>query len=160
MNDLDHMRISGTEPSSVILSQTCSIKSWKEMTKKCQIKLKPTGWCNKPTKLKTWSCQWFVIKLWGISIISLTYLLCGISFYYVTVDFALNVSLMQYRCNFIWKTVKSPSILSVKRNYELLYRYKSVQNYDSIRVIKHILRKPWLNVDVWKYIWVNFGFTH
>ena len=23
------MRISGTEPSSVILSQTCSIKSWK-----------------------------------------------------------------------------------------------------------------------------------
>ena len=24
---MDHMRISGTEPSSVILSQTCSIKS-------------------------------------------------------------------------------------------------------------------------------------
>ena len=28
------MPISGTEPSSVILSQTCSIKSWKEMPKK------------------------------------------------------------------------------------------------------------------------------
>ena len=28
------MRISGTEPSSVILSQTCSIKSRKAMTKK------------------------------------------------------------------------------------------------------------------------------
>ena len=27
INDMDHMRISGTEPSSVILSQTCSIKS-------------------------------------------------------------------------------------------------------------------------------------
>ena len=27
INDIDHMRISGTEPSSVILSQTCSIKS-------------------------------------------------------------------------------------------------------------------------------------
>ena len=28
------MRISGTKPSSVILGQTCSIKSWKVMTKK------------------------------------------------------------------------------------------------------------------------------
>ena len=28
------MRISGTEPSSMILSQTCSIKSWKVMTTK------------------------------------------------------------------------------------------------------------------------------
>ena len=37
------MRISGTEPSSVILSQTGSLKSWKEMTKKCQKKLKPKG---------------------------------------------------------------------------------------------------------------------
>ena len=32
------MRISGTEPSSLILSQTCSIKSWKVITQKCQIK--------------------------------------------------------------------------------------------------------------------------
>ena len=35
------MRISGTEPSSVILSQTGSIKNWKLITKKCQNKLKP-----------------------------------------------------------------------------------------------------------------------
>ena len=28
------MRISGTEPSSVILSQICSIKCWKVITKK------------------------------------------------------------------------------------------------------------------------------
>ena len=41
------------------------------------------------------SCQWFVIKLCGISIISQTDLLCGISFYYVTVDIALNVSLKE-----------------------------------------------------------------
>ena len=31
------MRISGTEPSSVILNQTCSLKSLKVMTKKCHI---------------------------------------------------------------------------------------------------------------------------
>ena len=30
---MDHLRISGTEPSSVILSQTFSIKSWKVMPK-------------------------------------------------------------------------------------------------------------------------------
>ena len=30
---MDHLRISGTEPSSVILSQTCSLKSWKVMIK-------------------------------------------------------------------------------------------------------------------------------
>ena len=30
------MRIAGTDPSSVILSQTCSFKSWEVMTKKCQ----------------------------------------------------------------------------------------------------------------------------
>ena len=37
------MRISGTEPSSVILSQTGSLISWKVITKKCQNKLKPKG---------------------------------------------------------------------------------------------------------------------
>ena len=37
------MRISGTEPLSVILSQTCSLKSWKVMTEKLQNKLKPKG---------------------------------------------------------------------------------------------------------------------
>ena len=29
INDMDHMRISGTETSSVILNQTGSLKSWK-----------------------------------------------------------------------------------------------------------------------------------
>ena len=51
-NDMDHMSILRTEPSSVILSQTCSIKSWKVMTNTCQNKLKQKGWCNKPTKRK------------------------------------------------------------------------------------------------------------
>ena len=37
------MRISGIEPSSVILSQTYTLKSWKVMTKQCQNKLKPKG---------------------------------------------------------------------------------------------------------------------
>ena len=32
---MDHMHISGTKPSSVILSQTCSIENWKVITKKC-----------------------------------------------------------------------------------------------------------------------------
>ena len=47
------MRISGTEPSSVILSQTWSIKSWKVMTKKLpkQAEAKWDGG-NKPTKLQ------------------------------------------------------------------------------------------------------------
>ena len=40
INIMDHMRISGTEPSSVILSQMKWIKSWKVMPHKCQIKLK------------------------------------------------------------------------------------------------------------------------
>ena len=43
INDMDLMRILGAEPSSVILSQTSSIKFWKVMTKKCQNKLKPKG---------------------------------------------------------------------------------------------------------------------
>ena len=43
INDMDHMRISDTEPSSVILSQTSSLKSWKVITKKYQNKLK-TNW--------------------------------------------------------------------------------------------------------------------
>ena len=37
------MRISDTEPSSVILSQACSLKSWKVMTKSAKNKLKPKG---------------------------------------------------------------------------------------------------------------------
>ena len=35
--------ISGTEPSSVVLSQTCSIKNWNVITKKCLNKVKPKG---------------------------------------------------------------------------------------------------------------------
>ena len=38
--NMDHMRISDTEPSSVILSQTKKFKSWNVMSEKCQIKLK------------------------------------------------------------------------------------------------------------------------
>ena len=46
------MRISGTEPSSVIHSQKGSFKSLKEMTQKCQNKLSQKGLCYKPTKLQ------------------------------------------------------------------------------------------------------------
>ena len=44
------MRISGTEHSSVILTQTCSIKIWKLMTKKCQkqAEAKRDGVINQP----------------------------------------------------------------------------------------------------------------
>ena len=42
INNMDHMRISSTEPSSVILSQSNS-KNWKVMPQKCRIKLKPNG---------------------------------------------------------------------------------------------------------------------
>ena len=37
------MRISGNEPSSVILSQTMQLKNWKVMTQKYLNKLKPKG---------------------------------------------------------------------------------------------------------------------
>ena len=37
------MHISGIEPSSVILSQTCSLESWKVMTKKCQKQAEAKG---------------------------------------------------------------------------------------------------------------------
>ena len=33
---MDQLRISGTKPSSVILSQICSIKSWKSNDQKVQ----------------------------------------------------------------------------------------------------------------------------
>ena len=53
MNNMDHMRISGTEPSSVILSQTNWSKKMKMMPKKCQkqAKAKMDGEM-KPTKLQ------------------------------------------------------------------------------------------------------------
>ena len=50
INNMDHMRISGTEPSSVILNQT-KFKKLKIDTKRCRNKINPKGWCNKPTKL-------------------------------------------------------------------------------------------------------------
>ena len=37
---MDHMHISGTEPSSVILSENSSFKKWKGMSKKLQSNLK------------------------------------------------------------------------------------------------------------------------
>ena len=40
---MDHMRISGTEPSSVILSQKCIFKNWKEMSQTYQNRLKLKG---------------------------------------------------------------------------------------------------------------------
>ena len=43
IKNMDHMRTSGTEPSSVILSQKSIFKSWKEMSQTCQNKLKPKG---------------------------------------------------------------------------------------------------------------------
>ena len=43
INTMDHMLISGTEPSSVNLSQKGSFKIWKVMSEKYQNKLKPKG---------------------------------------------------------------------------------------------------------------------
>ena len=40
INNMDHMRISDNEPSSVVLSQRSNFKSWKEMSQTCQNKLK------------------------------------------------------------------------------------------------------------------------
>ena len=64
------MEHSGTEPSSVILSQTCSIKSWKVMTKTClKTSWSQKGWCNKPTKLQF---QW-ILKARKILMLSKRY---------------------------------------------------------------------------------------
>ena len=53
INNMDHMRISGTEPSSVILSQTKYFKKLKVMHRKVpnQAKAKRDGVIN-PTKLQ------------------------------------------------------------------------------------------------------------
>ena len=40
---MDHMRISGNEPSSVILSQTMWIQKLKVIARNCQNNLKPKG---------------------------------------------------------------------------------------------------------------------
>ena len=43
INNMDHMRISGNEPSSVILSQTMAIQKLKAIAQKCQNMLRPKG---------------------------------------------------------------------------------------------------------------------
>ena len=43
INNMDHMRISGNEPSSVILSQKKWFQTLKMIARKCQIKVKPNG---------------------------------------------------------------------------------------------------------------------
>ena len=43
INNMDNMRISGMEPSSVILSQIKQFKKLKRYAKKCQNKIKPKG---------------------------------------------------------------------------------------------------------------------
>ena len=54
MHNMDHMRISGTEHSSVILSQTMLLKiRWKLMPQKClNTSWSQKGWCNQPTELQ------------------------------------------------------------------------------------------------------------
>ena len=52
INNMDHMRISGTEPSSVILSQKCISKVEKRCLKRAKTSWSQKGWCNKPTKLQ------------------------------------------------------------------------------------------------------------
>ena len=50
---MDHMRISGTKPSSVILSQTMKFKKLKSDDRKLPKQAEAKrGWCNKPTKLQ------------------------------------------------------------------------------------------------------------
>ena len=43
INNMDHMRISGNEPSSVILSETMLIQKLKMIAQKFQNKVKPNG---------------------------------------------------------------------------------------------------------------------
>ena len=47
------MRISGIEPSPVILIQTKKVKKLKSDAQKCaKTNWSQKGWCNKPTKLQ------------------------------------------------------------------------------------------------------------
>ena len=61
------MRISGIEPSSVILSQTMKFKKLKSNDPKELLKTSwsQKGWCNKPTKL-----QFQTILTWKILMLS------------------------------------------------------------------------------------------
>ena len=49
---MDHMRISGTEPSSVILAKKVFSKVEKRCPKRAKRSRSQTGWCNKPIKLQ------------------------------------------------------------------------------------------------------------
>ena len=49
---MGHMRISGIEPSSVILSQRKKLKKVKIMPKSTERSLSQRGWCNNPQKLQ------------------------------------------------------------------------------------------------------------
>ena len=46
------MRISGTEPSSVVLSQRSNLKVEKRCPKRAKTSWNQKGWCNKPTNLQ------------------------------------------------------------------------------------------------------------
>ena len=60
------MRISGTEPSSVILSQKKEFsKVIKRCPKRAKTSLSQKGWCNNPTKL-----QFQTILTWKILMLS------------------------------------------------------------------------------------------
>ena len=52
INNMDYMRISDNEPSSVILSQTKLLQSWNDCPKVSKPSWSQKGWCNKPTKLQ------------------------------------------------------------------------------------------------------------
>ena len=52
INNMDHMRISGTEPSSVILSQKSSCKIWQRCPESAKTSWSQKGWCNKPIELQ------------------------------------------------------------------------------------------------------------
>ena len=51
---MDHMRISGTEPSSVILGPNKVVNKWLKIdAPKClNTRRSQKGWCNKPTELQ------------------------------------------------------------------------------------------------------------
>ena len=53
------MRISGTEPSSVILSQRKKFENSKVMSQKCRIKVKPKG---EPVPFPSWVLTGKVLK--------------------------------------------------------------------------------------------------
>ena len=54
INNMDHMRISGKEPSSVTVSQRKWFQKLKMIVRKCQkTRWSQKKWCDKPTKLQS-----------------------------------------------------------------------------------------------------------